>query len=100
MTKFHTAVSSVVERHRFDVGPDPDTTLSFAHAGKSDFLLFLSQQCHFWYIFLYLFRQRHRRHSFQYFGQYNQIFWLEYSSALHLVEIDTTTLAISRIGGF
>jgi hypothetical protein len=31
----------------------------------------------------------HRCHTFQYSGQYIDIFWKKYSLALHLVEIDS-----------
>jgi hypothetical protein len=40
-------MTSVVDQHRFDTYPDPDSNpnVSFTHVGKLDFLYFYSQHC-------------------------------------------------------
>ncbi len=60
----------------FDAGPDPDTTLSFRHVGKSDIFIYFYSQHQLTLFNLSL--QRHRCHNFfQHFGL-----------ALHFVEPD------------
>jgi hypothetical protein len=81
--------SCVVDRHRFNADPNPDTTPSFAHVGRSEkfFLLLFTAVPVCTVLFS---RQRNRCHNFKiFFGSLIKIFWKKYSLASsHMAEMD------------
>jgi hypothetical protein len=80
-------IKSVVDRQRFDAGPDPDSIrIQILHMLENQkFFILFSQHCQFTLFYLSHSHHRHRCHIFQYFRH----FFGKSSLSLHLDEMDT-----------